>query len=265
LIGQPFGAGVDPLCAAVLPTLELENMFVRSVSAFLVAAVVCLSASSAHAHFLWLYSTKTDAGQPVVYAHFGEEGDDPEAEFVDRLEGLKVSHRGTSGEAKSVTLKKGAEAWEVPLPADLDTKHPGVIITTKNWGVTDRGDTKFLLNYYAKVYPGDITDAQKLGASEPLKLDIVPVVDGKKVTLNVTFEGKPVADAEVVVKGGGQKGDKLKTDAKGQVTVELSEPGFVSLRARHIEAKPGKFEDKDYSEVRHYVTLTMPWGDTAAK
>lgn len=239
-------------------------MLFRTLAAGLAATCLMLTATAAHAHFLWLYSTKTDAGKPVVYAHFGEAGDVPEGEFVDRLSGLKVLHRGSAGDAKPLALTKGAEAWEVGLPEGLDAKHPGVIITTKNWGVTGRGDTKFLLNYYAKVYPGEVTDAQKLGASEALKLDIVPVIEGKKVTLNVTFEGKPVADAEVVVKGAGQKGDKLKTDAKGQVTVELTEPGFVELRARHIEAKAGKFEDKDYSEVRHYCTLTMPWGEKAA-
>lgn len=239
-------------------------MLVRKLAASLTAACILFAATAAQAHFLWLYSTKTDAGQPVVYAHFGEAGDDPEAEFVDRLEGLKVLHRTAAGDAKPLTLKKSAEAWEVPLPEGLDPQHPGVIITSKTWGVTGRGDTKFLLNYYAKVYPGDITDAAKLGTSETLKLDIVPVVDGKKVTLNVTFEGKPVEGAEVVVKGGGQKGDKLKTDAKGQVTVELTEAGFVELRARHIEPKAGKFEDKDYSEIRHYCTLTIPFAEKAA-
>lgn len=238
-------------------------MFFRSLSACLIAAFVCLSASLAHAHFLWLFSTKSESGQPVVQAHFAEAGNDPEAEFVGRLEGLQVLHRPASGETKPLTVKKTTEAWEIALPEGLDARHPGVIITTRNWGVTGRGDTKFLLNYYAKVYPGDVTDAAKLGASELLKLDIVPVVDGKQVTLNVTFEGKPVADAEVVVKGGGQKGDKLKTDAKGQVTVELTEAGFIELRARHIEAKAGKFEGKDYSEIRHYCTLTMPWSGSA--
>ena len=113
-----------------------------------------------------------------------------------------------------------------------------------------------------KILSGSAADAVALGATKQLRLDIVPVVEGKKLTVNVTWEGQPVAGAEVVVKGGGVGGDKLKTDDKGQVSVDLDIPGLLEIRARHVEAKAGKLAEKEYSEVRHYCTVTLPWGET---
>jgi N-acetylneuraminic acid mutarotase len=60
------------------------------------------------------------------------------------------------------------------------------------------------------------------------------------------------------------EGAKQVTDAEGHVSVKLDKPGLIAIRARHIEAKAGKFEDKDYAEIRHYVTLTLPWESAAA-
>lgn len=234
-------------------------MLFRPVAALLLASLIWLSATPAQAHFLWLWQTKSTSGTPVVQAHFSEAGDDPEPELLKRLEGLQVWHRPAAGEIQSLTVKSSPENIEVTLPAKLDAEHPGVLVTEKNFGVSGRGDVKFLLQYYAKLYPGSLADAAKLGPTERLRLDIVPVIEGKKLTLNVTWEGKPVADSEVVVKGAGLKGDKVKTDAKGQVSFDLGEAGLVELRARHIENKAGKLEDKEYTEVRNYCTVTFPW------
>lgn len=234
-------------------------MMLRPLLALILTSLIWLSASPAHAHFLWLWQTKTTTGTPVVQAHFSDAGDDPEAEFVKRLEGLQVWHRPVTGDIQPLVVKPGAEALEIALPEGLDAQHPGIIITEKTFGVATRGDAKFLLQYYAKLYPGQLADAQKLGPSEKLKLDIVPVISGRQLTLQVTWHGKPVADAEVVVKGGGLKGDKLKTDAEGKVSVELGDAGFVEMRARHIENQAGKHADQDYTEVRHYCTVTFPW------
>lgn len=234
-------------------------MSLRPVAALLLTSLIWLSATPAHAHFLWLLQKKSETGTPVVLAHFAEEAAEPEPELLKRLEGLKVWYRPAAGDLQALTIKQTAEAFDITLPEKLDPAHPGIIITEKNFGVTGRGDVKFLLQYYAKLYPGQITDAAKLGATQQLRLDIVPVVNGKKLILHVTWEGKPVADSEVVVKGPGLAGDKIKTDANGLVSVDLADAGLLEIRARHIEAKPGKFEDKDYSEVRHYCTITLPF------
>ncbi len=234
-------------------------MLLRSLSGALVVALVCLSASAANAHFLWLLSTKNAAGKPVVQAHFSEAADDPEPELLKRLEGLQVWHRPESGDVQTLTVKQTPEAFEVELPASLDAQHSGIILSEKNFGVTGRGDVKFLLQYYAKLYPGEAAVGQKLGATERLKLDIVPDIEGQTLTLHVTWEGKPVADSEVVVKGPGLKGDKIKTDASGVAKVELASAGLLEIRARHIVSKGGEYEGKTYTEVRHYCTLTMPW------
>lgn len=236
-------------------------MSIRMLTVVL-GGLFCLSASTAHAHFLWLLATKDAAGNQIVQAHFSEAADDPEPELLKRLEGLQVWHRPQSGDVQSLTVKTTSEALEVAVPAGLDADHPGVIVSEKNFGVTGRGDVKFLLQYYAKLYPGNATNAVKLGTTERLRLDIIPAIEGQTLTLHVTWEGKPVADSEVVVKGPGLKGDKLKTDAQGIAKVDLASAGLLEIRARHIVAKGGEFEGKAHTEVRHYCTLTMPWAGT---
>lgn len=240
-------------------------MLIRPTIALLLASLIWLSATPAQAHFLWLLQAKSASGTPVVQAHFSEAADDPEPELLKRLDGLQVWYRPTTGDLQALTVKPTPEALEIALPAQIDAQHPGVVLTEKNFGVSGRGDVKFLLQYYAKLYPGSVTDAAQLGATKQLRLDIVPVIDGQKLKLHVTWEGKPVADSEVVVKGPGLKGDKIKTDAQGLVAVDLAEAGLLEIRARHIEARGGKLDDKEYTEVRHYCTVTLPWAGVEKK
>ena len=233
-------------------------MCIRTLT-LVVAGLFCFTASTAHAHFLWLLATKDAAGKQIVQAHFSEAADDPEPELLKRLEGLQVWHRPATGAVETLAVRQAAEAFEADIPAEKDAKSAGIIFSERNFGVTGRGDVKFLLQYYAKLYSGAPAAGQSLGTTEKLRLDIVPVIEGRTLTLHVTWEGKPVADSEVVVKGPGLKGDKLKTDAKGLVKVDLAGSGLLEIRARHIVSKSGEFEGKAYSEVRHYCTLTMPW------
>jgi hypothetical protein len=237
----------------------LRSMFLRPVFGAALAIAVCLSASAANAHFLWLLTTKNAAGKPVVQAHFSEAADAPEPELLKRLEGLQVWQRPQAGDTRALTVKQTPEAFEVEVPAGAEPQQPGVILSEKNFGVTGRGDVKFLLQYYAKVYLGDISAAPKLGPTGRLRLDIVPVIEDKTLALHVTWQGKPVADAEVVIKGPGLKGDKIKTDAQGLAKVNLADAGLLEIRARHIENQAGEFEGKAYTEIRHYCTLTLPW------
>lgn len=234
-------------------------MAFRTLATSLAVGALLLSASSAHAHFLWLVSAQTDSGKTVARAHFSEESDDPEPELLKRLEGLKVWHRSSSGEIQALAVQKTSAAFEADVPQNLDLQSSGIVFTEKNFGVSGRGDVKFLLQYYAKLYAGDVAAATKLGTTERLRLDIVPVIEGRKLTLHVSWEGKPVAESEVVVKGPGLKGDKIKTDAKGLVQIELAEAGPLEIRARHIENKGGEHEGKTYTEIRHYCSLTMPY------
>jgi len=237
-------------------------MFVRTIATVLIAGLVCLNATSAHAHFLWLVTAKNASGQPVIHAHFSEAADEAEPELLKRLEGLQIWHRPQTGDIQTLKVKQTAEAFEADLPAATRPEDAGVILSEKNFGVTGRGDVKFLLQYYAKLYAGDAGARQKLGVTKGLRLDIVPIVQDKTLTLHVTWEGKPVADAEVVVKGPGLKGDKIKTDAQGLVKVDIPEPGLLEIRARHVENKSGELDGKAYAEIRHYCTLTLPVGNT---
>ena len=234
-------------------------MQLRPVFALLLASLIWLSATPAQAHFLWLLQAKSASGTPTVQAHFSEAAEDPEPELLKRLEGMEVWYRAITDNAQPLKTKLTPEVIEIAVPKVFDPAHPGTVLASKTFGVSTRGDVHFLLEYYAKVYLTPLADAEKLREATPLALDITPTIEGKKLTLLVTWKKKPVADSEVVVKGPGLKGDKVKTDAQGRVSVDLADAGLIEIRARHIEARAGKLADKEYTEVRHYSTLTLPW------
>jgi len=241
-------------------------MRIQRFATVLSLSLLWLSANTAHAHFLWLVPTTSSNGQPTISAHFSEAAEDPEPDLLDRLEGLKTWYRSTKGEPQDLTSERTPKGFVVKPVTGVDFTQPGIIGTEKNFGIVSRGETKFLLQYYAKAYLGQNVDQKALGTSKALRLDVVPTIQGDTLTVAVTWEGKPVADSEVVVKGPGLEGAKQVTGADGLITAKGLTNGLISIRARHVEAKPGQFEGKDYAEVRHYITLSLPFvkSDTAA-
>ena len=74
----------------------------------------------------------------------------------------------------------------------------------------------------------------------------------------VLWQGKPLADAEVVIaKPGKEQPETMKSDKDGGFDLIAETPGTYGIRARHIEKKEGEHDGKKYTEVRHYTTLVV--------
>ncbi len=74
-------------------------------------------------------------------------------------------------------------------------------------------------------------------------LELIPLRKpkrGEALPLTLSFRGKPIADLLVVAmrKGAPQHAIRARTDAKGRVTLRLSERGFWLIKAVHMEAAP---------------------------
>lgn len=219
------------------------------------AATAAMSAT-AQSHFPWIVlSPQEHPTRALVY--FGETAapDDPDLlKNIAKSEVYFVS--GVRGEPKKAELTTADDAL-------LAEAGEGQTLTAAalqlEYGVISRGGQAFLLKYYAKAYPSVLPGTWRaLGKSDILPFEITPQADGIATILNVTWQGKPAANAEVVVWGPGLKEDlKGVTDDAGDFRCELPETGLYSIRAKQVEKAAGERAGKTFDEVRHYTTLSL--------
>lgn len=202
-------------------------------------------ASTASAHFIFV--VPPEPGGETVRLAFGEGAEPPYEEAMrEYVEDVKLFLAG-EGSGVELTADGGTMAGS---GSDLS-----VYVASKSLGVMSRGDETFLLKYYAKGGPRPGHWAWR--SDSDLKLDIVPgVSDDGRVTLTVTFDGKPAEGAEVVYETADDAGTE-DTDGKGVVVMDAPAAGLASVRAKFVEKAAGDVDGKKYDEVRHYCTLTF--------
>lgn len=228
------------------------------------AAIICLLAASitnqAYAHFLWLLPQaegKNNAAKVQLY--FGEAAEPDDPDLLKRLTDIKVWEKTAKGKLETYKLTlKDDSLFITPKPEGAGRAAYGLDHT---YGVITRGESQFLLKYYAKTYPQKSQRVwSKIDCSEQLPLEIVPVLKGQDVTLQVKLNGKPLEGAELKIIGPKTDSETVtaSTDAKGQYKVKLTD-GLYSIRAKHVEEKKGELKGDKYDSIRHYSTLTLPY------
>jgi uncharacterized GH25 family protein len=93
----------------------------------------------------------------------------------------------------------------------------------------------------------------RLGNGGSLPLDI----HNSNNVLRLSFQGKPVPKAEVVVIAPNGWEKHLRTDEKGEAALTVLEPGLYVVEAKHELINPGNFEGKAYAVESHKVTLSI--------
>lgn len=212
--------------------------------------------SPARAHFIWLDLQPAEGGQGQARLYFSEEPGPGEADLIGKAAQVKVWLRKSDGTASEVklTAAREAEAALVAACACEGTSLEG----TWDYGVYSRGPTAGpLLQYYAKGLSGDWAKDSKLTRAEKLKLDIVPALAGKKLAVQVLYDGAPVKDSEVLFVDPTGEHHDLKTDEEGKAQIDAS-AGQWGVRAAKIEAdKAGEHGGKKFKQTWHYATLTV--------
>lgn len=207
------------------------------------------------AHFIWLLTgSGEDAGRVQVL--FGEAAEPDDPELLNLISKAQAWSAGKWGKPEKLTLKKGEEALEGTLS---EKARQNTVILKHTYGVFTRGESSFLLNYYAKSYPYALPGTwNAVDDDKRLPLEIVPTREGNDTILQLTWNGKPSANSEIVIVGPGIK-DKLEgtTDEAGNFHCKLPASGVYSIRGKVTEDKTGTHDGKDYESIRHYTTLTL--------
>ncbi len=229
-----------------------------------ITAIACLLAvlmtNQAYAHFLWLLPQaegKNNAARVQLY--FGEAAEPDDPDLLKKLTDIKVWEKSQKGQLQTYQLTAGDDSLFItPEPKGAGRAAYGLDHT---YGVITRGDSQFLLKYYAKAFPQKSQRVwDKISCSEQLPLEIVPVLKGEEVTLQVNWNGKPLADAELKLIGPetSSKTVTATTNAKGQFQTKLTD-GVYSIRTKYTEEKKGEHNGDKYDTIRHYSTLTLPF------
>jgi N-acetylneuraminic acid mutarotase len=207
------------------------------------------------AHFLWLLSESAETGGRVQ-VYFGEAAEPDDPDLLERVTAAQVWSVGQRGEPRLLPLSKADDSLTAEL-AGQATRN--TLILKHSYGVLTRGDSAFLLNYYAKTYPFPLPGTwREVDDAERLPLEIVPTLEGKSTVLQLKWQGQPSPDCEVVIVGPGIDG-KIEgtTDEGGSFRCHLPEAGIYSIRARFVENSSGTLDGKAYGSIRHYSTLSL--------
>ena len=207
--------------------------------ALVLATLVLVGSAPASAHFLFLLPQTGSA--MAVFSN--DSKPDPTCDAT--ILGLK-----------SVQTGKGKVAVEAPeRGVQKIASAATTLFATVDFGVSNRGEgNAVLVRYHAKCQP--TTDEKAVG----LALEISPRTTGEGLAFAVTFQGKPLASAEVtVLESDSNQPIALKTDSQG-FTANLSSPGQYAVRVIQIEKVSGDYEGRRYTSIQHCATLVTARG-----
>jgi hypothetical protein len=231
-------------------------MLRSAIVGFASACLAALAAAPAGAHFIWLDIAPDSSGDPQARLYFSEEPVPGEPHLVAKAAHTKVWMRGVSGDTIDVKLTIAPGDEPDALLGECPSAAPCSLEGNCDYGVYERGPG-VLLHYYARRLAGDWWKHPALARAERLKLDIVPRVEGGKLAVDVLFEGKPAAGAEIVAIDPAGEHHELKADAQGHAQLAAM-PGRHAVRAAHIQAdRSGERDGKKYAQTWHYATLVL--------
>lgn len=216
-----------------------------------------LVASSSHAHFPWLSSD--EEGRALLF--FNESPHAMDYRMPEVVGKAEVLLKAKGDEPQPLELEAVETKEYVGRKSQPDTVSTGVLTTTCNYG-NYHGT---LLIYYVKHYAGNVTQAAKLEADKAAKgfaIDARPSLIDKGIAITVTRDGKPVADASVMVATpDGENADK-KTGKDGVAKFYNLAEGKLGFTVGVTDKKEGEVDGEKYTTVSNYLTLTV---DTSAK
>jgi len=216
--------------------------------------------SACYGHFLWVSTTENKPAE--VRMMFSEAPHPGEAHLADRIRDARLLVHSRKGSSQALTPKmvnNGDRSWWQATATTTVTNATAEF----QYGIY-KGS---LLNYYARHV--DLSGADKMqgGEKQPepmLKLDILPLVRDNRLQLNVSWNQKPLPEAEITLWLDDAK-KVMTTGENGRVTFPLQNCREVAVLASYIlPDSPGSHNGQPYQQERHYSSLTVRLSRTDA-
>jgi hypothetical protein len=216
----------------------------RSTLTGVAVAAALLATAPAHAHFVWV-TMDPGVTPAVARVTFGEFPDAGEPSLVARIAQTRVVAGGKSLETRQA---------EDGLVAELPNLRTAAVDALCDYGVVTKRGPAFLLQYAARAQarPEPSDSASGVVREHPRLVWIAG--NGSAPEVRAVWRGRPVAGASVKVFV--EDGDPREaiTDAEG--IVPDVDPTRTPLLLSVVEPAPGRRDGQDYTEIRHYATLT---------
>ncbi len=210
-----------------------------------------LLATTGYAHFVWLVIDSEASTAAVVFSEAGEPGD---PDLLGRLRVERVRRLPAAMPGEDFALLRDGAAFRASLPR---SGAPAAVCADTTFGTMTRGDTTFLLRYWAKAFDGPMEGWRDVDTSAEQRLDIHSDGVSRAHALTVRWDGAPAPKAEVVILTAGGERHELEADDTGSFVVPLDGVGRYAVRARVVDPTPGEHEGVAYGDARHYSTLTF--------
>lgn len=219
----------------------------RGPSPWLVALLATSVTPSAHAHFLWITvhrDANADLARSTVRTFLEEEPIPGLEKYLEHVEGVELFAHG--GKLALATVENALESnWLGRLPGTIDA--------VRDMGITERNGARYRLLYSARAQVG----LAALTIEEGAGLRVRMVDCEGRARLRVSFDGKPVANARLMVYAESGEATESRADEHGFADLEGVAAGKGGVWANHVVKEKGGDERGDWSETRHYATLTF--------
>ncbi|PHQ33206.1 hypothetical protein CEE69_22235 [Rhodopirellula bahusiensis] len=225
-------------------------------------AVACLCiALPANAHYLWISVDREPASSAGTNIYFEEAPRPGDGSYMDHFLGksdvwIRTIETPNPTSILAEEVKQGDDRW---MRTELPSAEEYSVDAYGKFGVYAYGQTKVLLHYYARALSVASHDAMhELGRAEQMDLDLVPHDEGDQFEFTLLWQGEPVADRMVFVRGANGYRKNIKTDASGRIELQRPSMGDLTLRSSVEFSTPGEEAGERYEKARHNITLVLP-------
>ncbi|WP_194713011.1 hypothetical protein [Noviherbaspirillum soli] len=219
--------------------------------ASIAAAIVLVSSTNAHAHYLWI-----EKGSTGHRLHFGE------AQML--LKEKSPGRLDTFQEPRALAADSGSTTFNtVPVTRvgdhfALRTKPHARAVVVSEESMPVRDLTKNGLgvaktNYYARYAPSVIVKSDDFH----LPVDVATVGKSDARVLTILYRGQPIKGAKVQVIAPNTWMQEHEAQADGTVQINTPWRGQYVVHVLHVDKTPGEYGGQKYDTVRNHYTLTF--------
>ena len=222
-------------------------------------ALLFIFSAAAQAHFVFVKSSNV-GGECEAVVYFSEAGHVQGEQLPPKVAKTKLYVRSAKEASRSPheITQEDRDGW-VAMFAKLPKKEDSFSLEAHcDYGIYHGS----LLRYRAKhIQFQTPKELAKLSRAKEFDLDVIPSIEGSKLTFETFWQGKPKSGVALAIESSDGTMTEVVTDKQGSASVEVAAPGLFAVRANHeVAGDKGKFEGEDYDGSSHYTTLTLRVG-----